>query len=387
MLDSVLHERLARPRQTVFVSGPRQVGKTTPCRALASVALDWRDLRDRRVILSGPAAVVEQLGLVNLRDRDAVVLFDNLRAYNKWPAFLRGIRARCGPRLRILVTGLDSARATNTTANFSHLRLHPWSVGEWLRAGLVSSTVAPPAAICDEDWNVLVEHGGFPEPFLKRDSRFTRRWQSQRAEELLSVELRTLTAVHDPQVFEALALLLAEQSAAHVFYSHLSREVSVTVDTVRRWVDLLTRAQYGFLVRPWFRGVPKALRKEPKWFLRDWSAIGSSSARRLTFIACHLLKAVEGWTDLGFGRFELCYVRDKSKREADFLVVRDGKPWFLVGVGDEPRVMSVLQHFQECTRAAHAFQVVFDGAFTAADCFERHAPVAVSARTFLSQLP
>jgi hypothetical protein len=33
---------------------------------------------------------------------------------------------------------------------------------------------------------------------------------------------------------------------------------------------------------------------------------------------------VEGWTDLGLGRFELRYVRDKQQREVDFLVVRDG---------------------------------------------------------------
>jgi hypothetical protein len=29
----------------------------------------------------------------------------------------------------------------------------------------------------------------------------------------------------------------------------------------------------------------------------------------------------------------LRYVRDKLKREVDFLVVRDRKPWFLVAVG------------------------------------------------------
>jgi predicted AAA+ superfamily ATPase len=54
--------------------------------------------------------------------------------------------------------------------------------------------------------------------------------------------------------------------------------------------------------------------------------------RAETFVACHLLKAVDGWTDLGLGSFELRYLRDKLKREVDFLVVRDRKPWFLVEV-------------------------------------------------------
>ena len=36
--------------------------------------------------------------------------------------------------------------------------------------------------------------------------------------------------------------------------------------TIKRWVDLLARLHYGFMVRPWFTNVAKALRKEPKWF-------------------------------------------------------------------------------------------------------------------------
>ena len=33
---------------------------------------------------------------------------------------------------------------------------------------------------------------------------------------------------------------------------------------------------------------------------------------------------------MGFGTCELYYIRDKQKKEAAFLVTRDGKPWFLV---------------------------------------------------------
>ncbi len=60
--------------------------------------------------------------------------------------------------------------------------------------------------------------------------------------------------------------LLVERSAQQLIYSNLAREIQVSVDTTRRWVDLLGRMHYGFLVRPWFANVSKALRKEPKWF-------------------------------------------------------------------------------------------------------------------------
>jgi hypothetical protein len=159
---------------------------------------------------------------------------------------------------------------------------------------------------------------------------------------------------------------------------------------VKRWLDLLVDLQYGFCVRPWSTGVPKALRKEPRWFLRDWSAVLEPAARIRTLIACHLLKAVEGWADLGFGQFELRYVRDKLKREVDFLVLRDRRPWFLVAVApDRPGHVAVapaLAYFQRMTRARHAFQLVLDGSFSGADCFAQSEPAVVSARTLLSQL-
>jgi len=104
-------------------------------------------------------------------------------------------------------------------------------------------------------------------------------------------------------------------------------------------------------------------------------------------VGCHLLKAVEGWTDLGFGDFELRYLRDKQKREVDFLVVKDRKPWFLVEVKlNETSLSPSLVHFQAQTKAAHAFQVVANLAYEPADCFRVHRPAVVPARTFLSQL-
>jgi hypothetical protein len=52
--------------------------------------------------------------------------------------------------------------------------------------------------------------------------------------------------------------------------------------------------------------------------------------RRENLVALHLLKACHYWTDLAHGEFDVRFVRDKEKREVDFPVVRDGRPWMLV---------------------------------------------------------
>ena len=157
--------------------------------------------------------------------------------------------------------------------------------------------------------------------------------------------------------------------------------------TAKAWVKALKHLYFGFEVRPWFRNVENSIRKMPKWYLRDWANISDEGKRAETFIACHLLKAVEGWTDLGYGDFELGYLRDKAKREVDFIVVRDGEPWFLVEAKNGDTSLSGnLEHFQQQTGAKHAFQVVVDADYVDRDCFSYTQPVVVPARTFLSQL-
>jgi hypothetical protein len=392
LYTEILRDHLQRHRQMALVSGARQVGKTTACRSIADAYLNWDNADDRRRLLRGPAALAEALQLDRLRARPPVAALDELHKYTKWKALLKGFFDTYGDRVHLIVTGssrMDVFRRGGDSLMGRYLlyRMHPFSVGESLRTDLPAKELHSPAEVVSADWNALWEHGGFPEPFLRRDSRFTRRWRSLRQEQLSREDLREVAQVSDLGTMETLMQLLAERSAQQLVFSSLAREIQVSVDTVKRWIDLLARLHYGFMVRPWFKNVAKALRKEPKWFQRDWSGLADDGARAETLVACHLLKAVEGWTDLGFGDFELRYLRDKQKREVDFLVVRDRKPWFLVEVKlSETSLSPSLAYFQAQTKAAHAFQVVMNLGYQRADCFAVHRPVVVPARAFLSQL-
>ena len=392
LYGAILRDHLERHRQMALVSGPRQVGKTTVCRSVGDEYLNYDNADDRRALLRGPAALAVSLGLDRLQAKRPVAVLDELHKHAKWKQLLKGFFDSYADKARLIVTGssrLDVFRrgGDSLMGRYFLYRMHPWSVGESLRAQLPEGEIQPPAEIASADWESLWEHGGFPEPFVRRDSRFTRRWRSLRREQLAREDLRDVSQVQDLRTMETLMLLLAERSGQQLVYSNLAQEIGVAVDTVKRWVDLLGRLHYGFLVRPWFVNVAKALRKEPKWFLRDWSGVADDGARAETLVACHLLKAVEGWTDLGFGDFELRYLRDKSKREVDFLVVRDRRPWFLVEVKlSDTGLSPALRHFQVQTGAAHAFQAVTSLPYEPADCFTAKQPVVVPARTFLAQL-
>ncbi len=390
--DILLQDHLARHRQMALVSGPRQVGKTTACRSVADFYLNWDNFDDRRKFLAGPAAIATAIGLEQLRAKPPVAVFDELHKYSKWKGLLKGLFDTYADKARWIVTGssrLDVFRRGGDSLMGRYLlyRVHPWSVAECLHTDIPEKAIRAPQEIKAADWTALCEHGGFPEPFLKRDARFSNRWRTLRHEQLSKEDLRDVTRVQDLGTIEVLMRILEERSGQQLVYSNLATQIGMSFDTLRRWVDLLGRLHFGFLVRPWFKNVTKSLRKEPKWFLRDWSGISDAGARAETMVACHLLKCVEGWTDMGLGKFELRYLRDKLKRELDFVVVQDGKPWFLVEVKkSETKLSPALAHFQAETKAAHAFQVVLDLPYEAADCFTQRQPIVVPAKTFLSQL-
>lgn len=390
---AILREHFERHRQMAFLTGPRQVGKTWVAKSVGDAYFNWDNTGDRRRLLRGPAALAESLGLDRLRARPPIAVLDELHKYLKWKTLLKGFFDTYGDRAHLLVTGssrMDIYRRGGDSLMGRYLlyRMHPWSVGECIRTQLPTKETYHAKEIKKADWEALWEHGGFPEPFLRREARFTRRWRSLRQVQLSREDLRDVASIRDLGTMETLMELLVERSAQQLVYSNLAAEIQVSVDTMRRWIDLLVRMHYGFTVRPWFTNVAKALRKEPKWFLRDWSGVSGEGARAENFVACHLLKAVETWTDLGFGNFDLRYLRDKQKREVDFLVVRDREPWFLVEVKlSEKTLSSTLAYFQAQIKAPHAFQAVMNLSFEPVDCFSASHPVVVPARTLLSQLP
>jgi predicted AAA+ superfamily ATPase len=394
LYDHVLREHLAAHRQMAFVSGPRQVGKTTTCRALADQYFSWDVPEHSRLIAGGVDAVAVAVRLTDLREAPPVIVFDELHRYPRWKSFLKGFFDLHERECRVVVTGssrLDVYRrgGDSLMGRYFLYRMHPVSVGELLHPRPnVDKVLDPPSEPDSEQWDTLLRFGGFPEPFLAGNDRFARRWQALRQTQLIREDARDLTRVQELPLLEILARLLAKRSGSQLVIAGLARDTSVAPNTAKSWVGILCSLHHGFLVRPWSKNVSSSLRKEPRWFLRDWAVVGDEGARFETFVACHLLKAVETWTDLGLGRFELFYLRDKQKREVDFLVARDGAPWFLVEAKTSDRRLSPsLAYFQKQTQAPHAFQVVRDLPFVAADPFTRPAPAAVPARTLLSQLP
>lgn len=377
-----------------LVTGPRQVGKTTTSGQAAGdhAYLSWDRQSDRAVIMRGPDAVAAQLRLTELREEPQHIVFDELHKYRSWRTFLKGFFDVYQESTRTIVTG--SARlgffrrsGDSLMGRYFLYRMHPITIGELAMSGIGDSIVHKPRRVDAGSFADLVRFGGYPEPFLRGDTRFYNRWRRLRSELLFREDLRDLTLIQDVRQVEVLGQLLASQAGGLMNYSTLASDLNASVDSVRRWTAALEALYYCFTIRPWFRNIPKSLRRQPKVYLWDWSMVDEDGARAENLVASHLLKAVHWWTDVGIGTFELFYLRDKAKREVDFLVARDGKPWFLVEVKSSRGPISPsLHYYQSETGATNAFQVVMEAEYVDADCFATTSPTIVPMSTFLSQL-
>jgi len=267
-------------------------------------------------------------------------------------------------------------------------RVHPLSVAELLRVNFPTAPISPPKRIEKDTLDALMTFGGFPEPLIQQDQLFYQRWQNLRNDQMLQEDIRTLSQVIDVDQLALFALHLQNQTGQLVNYHNLGNKIQVSDQTIRRWIILLSACFYCFTIKPWSQNVTNALIKMPKVYLTDWSIVQDKGARLENFVACHLLKAVQLWNDVGFGQYDLNFVRDKAQNEVDFLITKSGKPWLLIGVKASYKagLSKSLFMFKEKLQVPHVLQVAADLPYVERDCFALTEPTVVPMTTFLSQL-
>lgn len=300
-------------RKMVFVSGPRQVGKTTLARSLPGAEQGYRSWdipAHRSQILAGrlPAAPLWVL--------------DEIHKYRSWRNWLKGLYDGRRPGQRILVTGsarLDFYRYAGDSlrGRYHLLRLHPFSAAELHvadRAGL----------------DQLFELGGFPEPFLAGAKTAARRWSRDYIGLLVREEVRDLERIQDLGNLELLAQRLPELVGSPLSVNAVREDLQVNHRTAATWIDVLERLYAIFRLAPF--GTPKirAIKKAQKHYHWDWSCVPEPGPRFENMVGSHLLKWVHWQQDTQGLDLELRYFRDTDGREVDFVVCERRRPVQLI---------------------------------------------------------
>jgi predicted AAA+ superfamily ATPase len=335
-------ERIALKRgKMAFVSGPRQVGKTTLSKLIRGSAGgyygNWDDIDFRRAWTKSPRQIAENISY------GEYLILDEIHKAKGWKGALKGLFDTLTKRVSIIVTG--SARlgvyfkgGDSLMGRYINFRLHPFSVAECNgiygtepKQFLTALNQLPKTKKkSNSTVEKLFQRGGFPEPYLETSEKNRNIWRRSRAEKIVREDLRDLSRLPELSQVEMLMSLLPEKVGSTMSIESLREDLEVAHDTVSRWMKYLESLYYFYTLRPYSKNLKRSLKKDGKIYLWDWSEIKDSGPRFENMVASHLLKAVHYWTDTGEGLFDLHYLRTKDKEEVDFLITQDQKPWIAI---------------------------------------------------------
>lgn len=348
--------------QMVFIAGPRQAGKTTFTQLLAetftnTLYFNWDILEDKRRLLENPVFYEE---LHRKDDSRPLVIFDELHKYSDWKNYLKSVYDRDKGAYSFIVSGsgrLDMYQkgGDSLAGRYFLFYLWPFTLAELAENNLPIDLflqdpiqVYPSSENSRNIWDTLANVSGFPDPYLNKTVPFYRIWSNTYKRQLLREDIRDLASVRNIEDVEALFSLIPSTIASPLSMAALGREVQVSFDSVKRWMEIFEKFFLIFRISPWNQKVSRAIVKEKKVYLFDYAAIESSGAKFENMVALELLRAVSNWNDSGLGNFTLHYVRNREKEEVDFLLANNHRPFLLVEakMADEHPAKS-LRKFQD----------------------------------------
>ncbi len=337
-------QELSRDKAMIFLSGPHQSGKTTLARMIAetfanSLYFNW-DIPDHRKDL-----IADPFFFERVRRKDTttpLIILDEIHKFSDWKNYLKGVYDKFSGEYRFLVSGsgrLDIYQRGGDSLTGRYLLFHLWpltlaelanrrlAIKDFLRNPL--QTVGFSAKV-KAMWDRLERQSGFPEPYSASNVRSYRRWSNTYSRQLIREDLRDLTGVKSIYQIETLYHLLPDRAGSPLSIPSLSRDLKVAYNSISSWLQLFERFYLAFAITPWTTKISRAILKERKAYIWDVPRINDEAARFENMVALELYRAVTLWSDLGYGQFSLHFVRDKEKREVDFIIACDRKPVLMV---------------------------------------------------------
>lgn len=301
-------------KKMVFLTGPRQVGKTWLARHLGVdpnhfVYLNYDQTKDREIMFQQAWLPSTQL-----------LVLDEIHKFPDWKNWVKGVYDTRPEGLQILVTG--SARleifreaGDSLAGRFFRHRLLPITISELKHCGEKISI------------DRLLERGGFPEPYFAESDIDANRWRQQYLDSLIRTDILDFEQIHDFRAIHLVFRLLQDRVGSPISFNSIAEDVGISPNTVKKYVEILEALYIVFRVTPYSKNIARSLLKEPKIYFFDHGLVKNDTGVQFeNLVANALLKHCYALQDQ-FGReVHLHYLRTKEKREVDFCLVENELP-------------------------------------------------------------
>lgn len=326
MRRTVLQKRatdLLRQFRIVALLGPRQSGKTTLARQVASAIKDFAaernyfDLEDPVHLdrLENPKLALEGL-------RGLVVIDEIQRRPELFPV-LRVLADRPRTPARFLILGSASRdlirQGSETLAG---------------RIGFMEVTPFTLPEVGVAEVEKLWLRGGFPLSFLAASDADSAQWREFYIRTFLERDIPALGIQIPPTALRRFWMMLAHYHGQVFNASDLGRSLGVADTTARRYLDALVGTLMVRRLSPWFENIGKRQVKTPKTYFRD-----SGVLHRLAGV--NTVAQLHTWPRLGaswegFALEEILRLAEASEEEAyfwsvhsqgelDLMIVKEGR--------------------------------------------------------------
>ena len=348
----------------VFIGGARQVGKTTFAVKIIGKKMgrfayyNWDNRSDRQAVMRSDWP----------GDADLIIL-DEIHKLRNWKRLVKGEYDKLKERYRFLVTGsarLDIYRrgGDSLQGRYHYYRLHPFSLAELMDAPPrieVMKEIPVGDRPNPRGFDALFRFGGFPEPLFRAEERLLRRWHNEKIERMVREDITEIEQIRDLGHMKLLSDMLPARVGSLLSVNALREELEVSHRAVSSWLNVLEAFYYHFGIHPYIGKALRSIKKQPKLYLWDWSEVNDPSARFENLVAAHLLKTCHYLYDHEGYKAALFFLRNVDKKEVDFLVTVDQKPWFAVEAKLSERTISpALYYYKERLKIPFVYQVIME---------------------------
>ena len=329
--------------------GPRQCGKTTLARQLASTRgaaiFDLESEPDIRR-LANPEMVLGAF--------DGLVVLDEIQRMPRLFTTLRVLADRPDARSRFLILGSVSPDLVRGVSESLAGRVEFVEL-----TGFDLAETGPPA------WRRLWLRGGLPRSYLAASDDDSMAWRDGFVRTFLERDIPQLGITIPPAAMRRFWTMLAHWHGQIWNGSELGRAIAASDKTVRRYLDLLTGTYMVRQLQPWFENVAKRQVKAPKIYLRDTGL--HHALLGLPDDAALLGHPRVGASWEGFaieqilgslGRRDAWFWGAHGGGELDLLVIERGRRiGFEVKFNEAPRITAAMRNVAETLALDHLFVV------------------------------